>query len=177
MAQSALWEKLVWEIKINIFGILLCFWHSLTQRFSVSVSEKKLESKLDGLKLGHASGGSSAIAPAGGLSSVSSSVSGIRESERRDHCPSVKKEPMDSLRERQSRYSPELSNNYQPRTSPPTHPPTHYPGYHMTDKPLLPPSLSGPHSSADMHNQKFDFYRPTNPESDSNRGLQSHGLC
>ena len=153
----------------------------MLQRFSVSVSEKKLDSKSghhDSLKLGQSGGGSSGsggIPSSGGLASVSSSVGGIRETERRDHCPSVKKEPIDSLRDRQSRYSPELSHGYQQRTSP--HHNAHYSGYHM-DKALLPPSLTGPHSSADVHNQKFDFYRAANPESDTARGLQPHGsLC
>ena len=171
MRKASLWDK------NKYLKHSLCFWHSLLQRFSVSVSDKKLDSKSghhDSVKLGPSSGssGTSAIPPTSGLSSVSSSVSGIREPERRDHCPSVKKEPMDSLRERQSRYSPELGHNYHHRTSP-----HHtYPGYHM-DKPLLPPSLSGPHSSTEIHNQKFDFYRAPNSDSDTNRGLQSHGLC
>ena len=98
-----------------------------------------------------------------------------REGERSERCPpSVKKEPLESLRERQGggRYSPEFG--YQHRLSPHHHPSYH--GYHV-DKSLLPPSLSGPHAATELHGQKFDFFRGQNSESDSVRGLQSHGLC
>ena len=110
---------------------------------------------------------------AAGVTSLTSSPGGGHSREQ-DRCPpSVKKEPLESLRERQGgRYSPEFG--YQHRLSPHHHHPSYH-GYHV-DKSLLPPSLSGPHAT-DLHGQKFDFFRAGNSESDSVRGLQSHGLC
>ena len=105
----------------------------------------------------------------GGLAAAGTSVSSGEQ--QRCAAPSVKKEPLESSRERQGRYSPDYG--YQHRLSPHHHPPDH--GYHV-DKSLLPPSLSGPHSS-ELHGQKFDFFRGQNSESEAVRGLQPHGLC
>ena len=109
---------------------------------------------------------------AAGVTSLASSPPGGNNRDHDRHTPSVKKEPLESLRERQGgRYSPEFG--YQHRLSP--HHPSYH-GYHV-DKSLLPPSLSGPHAATELHGQKFDFFRAQNSESDSVRGLQSHGLC
>ena len=123
-----------------------------------------------------AGGGGSLAAGVTSLASLGSSPGGhssSSSSREQDRCqPSVKKEPLESLRERQGgRYSPEFG--YQHRLSP--HHPSYH-GYHV-DKSLLPPSLSGPHAATELHGQKFDFFRAQNSESDSVRGLQSHGLC
>ena len=167
----------------------------MLQRFSVSVSEKKPHDSKSG-QTGAAAGGhhekvrdkSGGSQPAGhGAASAASaalmtgvSSVGGRDSESRNRGESVgntsvKKEPLDSHRDRHGRYSPPDFGHagYQHRLSP--HHPGSYHGYHV-DKTLLPPSLSGPHSN-ELHGQKYDFFRPNNTESDANRGLQSHGLC
>ena len=146
----------------------------MVQRFSVSVSDKKsVESKA-----GHhdkLSGGGSghAAAPGGAIT-----VGTVTQAHNRDNT-SVKKEPLDSHRDRgvtAGRYSPpDFSSSYHhPRVSPPPHH-SAYHGYHV-DKSLLPPTLSGPHPS-DIHGQKFDFFRSNPTESEAGRSLQTNGLC
>ena len=93
---------------------------------------------------------------------------------------SVKKEPGESQhRDRGSgRYSPpDFGYHHHSRVSPVSHHSPAYHGYHV-DKSLLPPTLSGPHST-DLHSQKFDFFRPNAgvDTSEHARGLQTNGLC
>ena len=93
---------------------------------------------------------------------------------------SVKKEPLEHHRERghcagAGRYSPPDYGLGQLGHHPGVPAVPGYHGYHV-DKSLLPPSLSGPHSS-ELHGQKFDFFRGQNSESEAVRGLQPHGLC
>lgn len=183
------------------------FWHSLLQRFSVSVSDKKsahCDSKSGGHldKLSGGGGGSAAghAAPAaGGTTAPMAAAAGGRDSGElgcsrgreaaslaTSQAASVKKEPVEQQLGlhrpdpgRQPRYSPPdfsahgyggLGSRLSPAGGAAV-----YHGYHV-DKSLLPPSLSGPHSS-DLHGQKFDFFRGQNGESETGRGLQSHGLC
>ena len=152
------------------------FWHSLLQRFSVSVLDKK--SGCDSKSSAHDKLPAPAAAP-GGIS-----LTGGRDAESRSRdsglTSSVKKEPLDHHRDRgqhpvAGRYSPpDYVGLGHHATVPPV---PGYHGYHV-DKTLLPPSLSGPHAhSVDIHGQKFDFFRGQNSESETGRGLQSHGLC
>ena len=167
------------EIKIKIFeafsSILLAFIG--LQRFSFSVSDKKSESKSAGLmhhdKLG---GGSEAALAAPGAPDPRSHSGGNTGASQ----ASVKKEPGEAQhRDRGSgRYSPpDFGYHHHSRVSPVSHHSPAYHGYHV-DKSLLPPTLSGPHST-DLHSQKFDFFRP-NAGVDTGehaRGLQTNGLC
>merc|ERR1719232_885358 len=152
--------------------------HKGKEDIKTEVSDKKNYDSKSGAaseKLSSSGGGGGA-----GVALAASSVSGTAESESRSRGDtgsntSVKKEPLDSHRDRHGRYSPpDFGHGYQHRLSPPGHHPSAYHGYHV-DKSLLPPTLSGPHST-DLHGQKYDFFRGPATESES-RGLQTHGLC